>query len=108
MYVFVLLIGMGGAVGSDEFLWVTASSMRYGAPPHQEPLDLRPQGSESPLDAGPWVHHAGLALNRRNADYADAHLHPCHPAHHQVHQKLYHPTTYPLIIYLLSHETDIF
>ena len=77
----------GGAVASDDFLWVTASSMRYGAAAaasahHQEPLDLRAQGSESPLD-GPWLHH-GLGLNRRGADYADAHLHPCHPALHQV------------------------
>ena len=93
--------------GGDEFLWVTsASSMRYGgasaggagggvasAAPHQEPLDLRPQGCESPLDAvGPWVHHAAslhaASLHasraaRSGADYADAHLaHPCHPAHH--------------------------
>ncbi|EFX67793.1 traffic jam-like protein [Daphnia pulex] len=56
----------GMSAGSDEFLWVTAS-MRYGnaVPPlqiHQEPLDLRPQGSESPLDDphAAWVHHASL------------------------------------------------
>nr|CAG4635245.1 EOG090X0NUB [Alona affinis] len=72
----------------DEFLW-----MRYGANPaaavavgvvpqlqssHQEPLDLRPQGSESPMGPGdphcvaaPWVHH--------------------HHSHHHHHHGLQHP-----------------
>lgn len=100
--------------GSDEFMWVTAS-MRYGnaVPPlqiHQEPLDLRPQGSESPLDDHGWVHHASLQqqqqqhqhqlqqqqgppqhhLSRRDS-YSEAsighlHLPGCHPGPHHHHQ----------------------
>lgn len=50
--------------GGDEYMWVT--TMRYGnpVPPihlHQEPLDLRPQGSESPPMGDPhaaWAHHS--------------------------------------------------
>nr|CAH0102632.1 unnamed protein product [Daphnia galeata] len=110
--------GMSG--GSDEFLWVTAS-MRYGnaVPPlqiHQEPLDLRPQGSESPLDDphAAWVHHASLQhqqqqhqhqiqqqqhqqqpptqhlLGRRDSysegSIAHLHLPGCHPSQHHHHQ----------------------
>ncbi|XP_032794064.2 transcription factor MafB-like isoform X1 [Daphnia magna] len=110
----------GMSAGSDEFLWVTAS-MRYGnaVPPlqiHQEPLDLRPQGSESPLDDphAAWAHHASLQhqqqqhqhqlqqqqhhqqqppaqhlLGRRDS-YSEGslavHLPGCHPGQHHHHQ----------------------
>ena len=103
---------MSGA--GDEFLWVTAS-MRYGnaVPPlqiHQEPLDLRPQGSESPMDDAhaAWVHHNNLQqhqlqqqqqqqppqpqhlLGRRDsyseASIAHLHLPGCHPGQHHHHQ----------------------
>nr|CAG4641415.1 EOG090X0NUB [Eulimnadia texana] len=62
---------------TDEYLWITTST-RY----HQEPLDLRPQGPESPLD-GPWV-PGGIHISRRDYGEPGQLLHGCHSQHHQV------------------------
>lgn len=110
--------------GGDEFLWVTAP-LRYGVPLgpaqiHQEPLDLRPQGSESPLGDphGAWVHHNGMqhhaqqqqqaqqqqTQHLRRDSYSETtalthlHLPGCHTGQHHHHQ-LVSTTTRPSIHY---------
>lgn len=94
----------------DEYSWVT--SMRYGNPVpsihhlHQEPLDLRPQGSESPPMPDPhaaWAAHHSIQhaqqqqqqhapghLARRDS-YSEAsllHLSACHGGQHHHHHQV--------------------
>lgn len=73
-------------------MWVTASSMNYTTMPnvaggglplhlHQEPLDLRPQGSESPNqldDPHAWHHHHHHHIQQQQQQHQHQHQHILH------------------------------